>query len=107
MKDNFEKIDNYITEENVNSHFKYEFIPTKIECRLTNFIVYDLETHNTDRARLYVFCCYRLSKLAGKYKRDLSPYELENGKKYTFLIDCDDCNIEALDFLMKIQRRRT
>ena len=27
LKDNFETVDNYITEENVNSHFIYEFIP--------------------------------------------------------------------------------
>ena len=30
---------NYITEENVNSHFKYEFIQKKIESHLINFIV--------------------------------------------------------------------
>ena len=24
MKDNFKKVDNFVTEENVNSHFKYE-----------------------------------------------------------------------------------
>ena len=44
LKDNFKRVDNYVTEENVNSHFKYEFIPQKIESHLTNFIVYDLET---------------------------------------------------------------
>ena len=31
LKDNFKIFDNYITEENVNSQFKYEFIPKKIE----------------------------------------------------------------------------
>ena len=51
LKNNFKIVVNYITEENANSHFKYEFIPQKIESHLTNFIVYDLETHNTDRAR--------------------------------------------------------
>ena len=66
LKDNFILVDNYITEENVTSHFKYEIIPKKIESHLTNFIVYDVETHNTHRARIYVFCFYRLSKLAGK-----------------------------------------
>ena len=50
---NFKLVDKYITEENVNSHFKYEFIPNEINSHLTNFIVYDLETHNTDRARPY------------------------------------------------------
>ena len=27
LKDNFKSVDNFITEENVNSHFKYEFLP--------------------------------------------------------------------------------
>ena len=49
----------YITEENVNSHFKGEFIRNKIEPHLTNFIVYDLETHNTDGARAYCIPFYR------------------------------------------------
>ena len=31
LKDKFKMVDNYITDENVNSHFKYEFIPKKIE----------------------------------------------------------------------------
>ena len=44
LKANFKMVDNYITEENVTSHFKYEFIPKKIEPHLSNFIVYDLET---------------------------------------------------------------
>ena len=67
LKDNFKKVDNYITERNVNSHFKYEFIPKKIDSHWRNFITYDLETHNTDKARPYVFCFYRLSKTAGRY----------------------------------------
>ena len=48
-------VDNFITEENVISHSKYEFTPKKFESHLSNFIVYDLETHNTDKARPYVF----------------------------------------------------
>ena len=55
LKNNFKIVDNYITEQNVSFHFKYEFLPNKIDSHLTNFIVYDLETHNTDRARPYVF----------------------------------------------------
>ena len=70
LKNNFKIVDNYITEENVNSHFKYEFMPKKVESHLTNFIVYDLETHNTDRARPYNMTFYRLSKIAGRYERD-------------------------------------
>ena len=73
LKGNFKIIDNYITEENVNSRFKYEFIPKKIHPHLTNFVVNGLETHNTDRARPYCICFYRVSKLAGRYNRDLTP----------------------------------
>ena len=64
MKDNFKIVDIYITEENVNSHCEYEFIPQKIESHLTKFFVYDLETHNTDRAKPYNMTLNRLSKLA-------------------------------------------
>ena len=30
LKDNSERVDNFITEEIVNSHFKNEFVPKKI-----------------------------------------------------------------------------
>ena len=108
MKDNFKIIDNYTTEENVNSQFEYEFIPKKNESHLTNFIVYDLETHNTDRARPYCISFYRLSKLAGRYDRDLTPYEIGKCKKDTLFIG-DDCITKALDFCLKLkgEERRT
>ena len=83
LKDIFKKVDEYITEEKVNFHFKYEVIPNKSESHLSNFFVYDLETHKTDRAIPYVFCFYRLSKLAGRYNRDLTPDELEKCRKDT------------------------
>ena len=103
LKNNFKIVDNYITDENVNSHFKYEFIPKKIESHLTNFIVYDLETHNTDRARPYCISFYRLSKLAGRYNRDLTSDEIENCRKDTIAFDGDDCVSKALDFCLKLK----
>ena len=42
----------------------------------------DLETHTTDRARPYKVCFYRLSKLAGKQIRDLTPYEIEQFQRF-------------------------
>ena len=77
LKDSFKIVDFFITEENVNSHFNYEFMPNKIELHLTNFILYDLETHNTDKVRPCNMSFYRLSKLAGRYKRNLIPCGLE------------------------------
>ena len=81
LKDNFKTVDNYVTEENVKSHFGNIYTPKKIESDLTNFITYDLQTHNTDRARPYVFCFYQLGKLAGKNNRDLTPYGIDKCKE--------------------------
>ena len=106
MKDNFKIVDNYITEQNVNSHFKNEFIPKKIESHITNFITYDLETHNTDRARPFVFCFYRLSKLSGRYDRDLTPKEFKKCKNDTIACDGDNCVPKVLDFCLKLKEER-
>ena len=81
LENNFKIVDNYITEENVNSHFKYEFIPKKIESHLSNFITHDVETHNTDRARPYCISFYRLSKIAGRFDRDQTREKLDKCKK--------------------------
>ena len=80
LKNNFKMFDNHITEENVKSHFEYEFIPNKIESYLTDFIVYDLETHNTGRARPYNMTFYRLSKTAGRYDCDPTQEELKKNQ---------------------------
>ena len=103
LKDNFKLVDNFITEENVKSHFKYEFIPKKINSHLTNFIVYDLETHNTDRAKPYNMTFYRLSKIAGRYERDPTQEELKKSINDTLSFEGDICVGSALDFLLKFK----
>ena len=103
LKDKFKVVDNFITEENVISHFKNEFIPNKIDSHLKKSIVYDLETHNTDRARSYCFSFYRLSKFAGRCNRDFSKYDLEKCKIDTFVFDGDDCITKAIDFSLKFK----
>ena len=105
MKDKFKVVDNFITEEIVNSHLKYEFKPNKFESHPTNFTTYDLETHNTDRARPYVFCFYRLSKLSGRYDCDLTPNGLENCRKDTIAFYGDNCVSKALDFCLKLREK--
>ena len=70
---------------------------------MTNIIVYDLETYNTDRARPYVFCFHRLSKLAARYNRDLTRDEIEKCKKDTIAFDGDSCVSKALDFCLKLK----
>ena len=103
LKNNFRMVDNYITEENVNAYFKYEFMPKKIESHLTNFIVYDLETHNTNRARPYNMTFYRLSKIAGRYNRDPTPEELQKSVNDTIAFSGDNCISNALDYLLKLK----
>ena len=104
MKDNFEIVVNSITEQNVSSHFKYDFIPKRIESHLTIFNVYDLETHNTDRARPYRICFHRLSKFARRYNRDLTLEGREKCEKDTTTFDGDNCVEKALDFCLKLKR---
>ena len=103
MKHNFKIVDNFITEEYVKSHFKYEFIPKKIESHLTIFIVYDLETHNTDRARPYNMTFYRLSKLAGRYQRDPTQEEFKKSIDDTIAFAGYNCIGNALDFCLKLK----
>ena len=67
------------------------------------FIVYDLETHNTDRARTYNMTFYRLGTLAGKYNRELTPHAIGKRKIGTLVLDGDNCVGNALDFLLKIE----
>ena len=103
LKANFKIVDIYINEENVNSHFKYEFIPKKIESHLSNFIVYDLETYSTDRARPYNITFYRLSKIAGRYDRDPTQEELQKSIKDTLSFVGDNCIGIAIDFLLRFK----
>ena len=103
LKNNFKMVDNYITEENVKSHFKYEDKPKKIESHLSIFIVYDLETLNTDRARPYNMTFYRLSKIAGIYLRDPSKEELQKSINDTIAFSGDNCIKNVLDYLIKLK----
>ena len=103
LKGKFKTVNNYITEENVSCHFKYEFIPKKFESHLTNFFVYDLETVNTDRARPYNMTSYRLSKIAGRYIRVLTPYEIEKCEKDILVFDGDNCVVNAFYIFLKFK----
>ena len=103
LKDKFKIVDVFILKENFNSHFEYEFTPSKIDSHPTIFLVYDIKTHNTDRARLYCICFYRLGEVAGRYNCDLSQYEVKKCKKDTFDFDGDACIIKAKDYSLKFK----
>ena len=40
-------------------------------------IIYDIETFNIDRAFPYANCIYTLSKISGKYNRDITEQVCE------------------------------
>ena len=77
LKDNFKLIDNVISDKHVKSYIKYEYKPKKVQSQLTNMIVYDIETFNTIKCVPYANCIYRLSKISGKYYRDISEEEYQ------------------------------
>ena len=106
LDENFKIVNNYITEENVNSHYKYEFMPKKIESHFSNFIVYDLETYSTDRARPYNMTFYRLSKIAGRYDRDPTKEELQKSINVTIAFAEDNCINNALDYCLKLKEEQ-
>ena len=62
----------------------------KVQSQLTNIIVYDLETFNNDRAIPYANCIYRLSKVSGKYNRDITDREYEKCRKDCILFKGTD-----------------
>ena len=73
----------------------------KNESHVTIFIEYDLETHSTDRASAYCISIYRLSKIAGRYNRDLTPYEIDKCKIDIIVFVGDNCINNALDLCLK------
>ena len=77
LKDNFKVVDNVISDKHVKSYIKYEYKPKKVQSQLTNMIVYDIETFSTIKCVPYANCIYRISKISGKYYRDISEKEYQ------------------------------
>ena len=72
-----------------------------MDSHLTNFIVYDLETHEGDRATPYCISFHQLKKIAGRYSLHLTAYEYDECKNDTLVFVGDDCITKALDFCLK------
>ena len=97
LKPNFKVVDNVISDKHVGGFFKYEHKPKKVQSPLTNEIVYDLETFNKIRAVPYCSFIYELSKISGKYNRDISEKEYQKCLKECVVFKGIDCINKMLD----------
>ena len=96
-KDNFKVVDNVKSDKQVKSFFKYEYKPKTVQYPLTNKVVYDLETYNKDRGILCCSCIYKLSKISGKYNRDISEKENQKCLNDRAVFKGTDCFNEKSD----------
>ena len=103
LKPNFKIVDNVISDKHVKSFIKYEYNPKKVKSPLTNVVVYDLETFNKDRAVPYSSCIYKLSKIAGKYHRDISEQEYQKCLNDCVVFKGTDCINEMLDHVLSFK----
>ena len=107
IKDNFKVVDGVRSDKHVKSFIKYEYKPKKFPSQLTNMIVYDLETFNTDKAVRYASCIYGLSKISGKYNRDITQGEYEKCRRDCIVFKGTVSNIEMLHYVLQFEGEAT
>ena len=70
-----------MSDKHVKSFFKNEYKPKKVQSQITNTDAYGLEAFITIKCVPYGNCIYRVSKLSGKYNRDITHQEYQKCKK--------------------------
>ena len=103
FKPNFKVVDNVVSDKHVKSFIKYEYNPKEVKSPLTNIVVYDLETFNKIRAVPYCSCIYILSKISGKYHRDISEQENQKCLNDCVVFKGTDCINEKLDHVLSFK----
>ena len=103
LKPNFKVVDNVVSDKHVKCFIKYEYNPKKVKSPLTNIVVYDLETFNKIRAVPYCSCIYKLSKLSGKYHRDISEQEYQKCLNDCVVFKGTDCINEMLGHVLSFK----
>ena len=69
-------------------------------------VVYDLETFDTIKCIAYSTCIYRLSKILGKYNRDILEKEYQKGRKDFFVFKgLDNFNERNVRLRFTFQKR--
>ena len=94
---NFKVVDNVLSDKHVKSFIKYEYNPKEVKSPLTNIVVYDLETFKKIRVVPYCSCIYKLSKISGKYHRDISEQEYQKCPSDCVVFKGTGCINEMLD----------
>ena len=106
LKDNFKVVDSVISDKHVKSFINYEYKPKKVQSQLTNMVVYDIEIFNTIKCVPYSDCIYRLSKISGKYNRDISEKEYQKCLNDCFVFKGLDNINEMLDYVLQFKGER-
>ena len=103
LKHNFKVVDNVVSDKHVKSFIKYEYNPKEVKSPLTNIVVYDLETFNKIRAVPYCSCINKLSKISGKYHRDISEQEYQKCLNDCVVFKATGCINEMLDHVLSFK----
>ena len=103
LKPNFKVIDNVMSDKHVKSSINYEYNPKKVKSPLTNIVVYDLGTFNKIKAVPYCSCIYKLSKVSGKYHRDISEQEYQKRLNNCVVFEGTGCINEMIDFVLSFK----
>ena len=100
LKDNFKVVDNVVSDKHVKSFIEYEYKPKKVQSPLTNIVVYDLETFNETGGIPYCSYIYKLSKISGKYHRDISQQEYQKCLNDCVFFKGTECINEMSDHVL-------
>ena len=103
LKPNFKVVDNVVSDKHVKGFIKYEYNPKKVKSPLTNIVVYDLETFKKIKAVPYCSCIYKLSKLSGKYYKNISEQEYQKCLNDCVVFKGSDCINEMLDHVLSFK----
>ena len=66
-------------------------------------VFYDLDTFNSDKAVPYASCMYRLSKISGKYNRDVTQREYEKCTEDCIVFEGTDNINKLLDYVLQFK----
>ena len=90
-----------MTDKHAKGFSKYEYKPKNVQSRLTNMIVYDFETCNTDRDNPYSICIQKLSKISDKFNRDITQRESERCRNDCIVFKGTNCLNDMLDSVLE------